>query len=194
MKIQASSYTDIKEILTVPINLPYIVNRIVGMVIFIILMALGAFVRVYLPFTPVPFTLQTLFALLSGAFLGSIWGVGSMGLYLFMGACGFPIFAGASCGLLYILGPTGGYLIGFMVAAWIVGNIIGPGSNLSWLKIIAGLSLATSSIFILGITQLILWGKCNLTQALFMGFFPFVPGSIVKILLAAAIIKRFKRR
>ncbi|MGA1839727.1 MAG: biotin transporter BioY [bacterium] len=194
MKIQAYSYTDIKEILTLPINLPYIVNRIMGMGIFIILMALGAFVRVYLPFTPVPFTLQTLFVLLAGAFLGSVWGAGTMGLYLLMGACGFPIFAGASCGLLYILGPTGGYLIGFVVAAWIVGNIIGSGSNHSWAKIIGVLFLATSAIFILGITQLILWGKCNLTQALYMGFFPFIPGSIFKIFLAATIIKRFKRR
>jgi biotin transport system substrate-specific component len=193
MKIQAYSYTDIKEILTLPINLPYIVNRIIGMAIFIILMALGAFVRVYLPFTPVPLTLQTLFALLSGAFLGGIWGAGTMGLYLLMGACGFPIFAGASCGLLYILGPTGGYLVGFVVAAWIAGNIIGSGSNLSWVKIIAVLFLATSAIFILGIAQLILWGKCNIAQALFMGFYPFIPGSILKILLAAIIIKRFKR-
>jgi biotin transport system substrate-specific component len=181
------------DILTLPINLPYIVNRIMGMAIFIILMALGAFVRVYLPFTPVPITLQTLFVLLSGAFLGCIWGASTMGLYLLIGAFGLPVFAGASCGFLYILGPTGGYLLGFVVASWIVGNIIGFGSNLSWTKILAGLSLATFAIFILGITQLMLWGKCNFIQALFMGFFPFIPGAIFKILLAATIIKRFKR-
>jgi biotin transport system substrate-specific component len=192
MKIRSYS-TDIIDILTLPIHLPYIVNRIVGMAIFIILMAFGAFVRVYLPFTPVPFTLQTLFALLSGAFLGGIWGASTMGLYLLIGACGLPVFAGASCGLLYILGPTGGYLLGFVVAAWIVGNIFGSRSNLSWGQTLAGLSLATFTIFILGITQLMLWGKCNLTQALFMGFFPFIPGAIIKIFLAATIIKRFKR-
>lgn len=193
MKIRSYSYTDIIDILTLPINLPYIVTRIVGMAIFIVLMTFGAFVRVYLPFTPVPFTLQTLFVLLSGAFLGCVWGASTMGLYLLIGACGLPVFAGTSCGLLYILGPTGGYLLGFVVAAWIVGNIIGSGLNLSWFKILAGLSLATFAIFLLGITQLMLWGKCNLTQALFMGFFPFIPGAIFKILLAAPIIKRFKR-
>ena len=193
MKILSYSHTDFIDILTQPIKLPYILSRILGMAIFIILMALSAFIRVYLPFTPVPFTLQTFFALLSGAFLGYSWGTCAMGLYLLIGACGLPIFAGASCGLFYILGPTRGYLIGFIFAAWIVGNIIRSGSNLSWCKIFAGLSLATFAIYVLGITQLMLWGRCNLTQALFMGFFPFIPGAILKILFAASIIKGFKR-
>lgn len=193
MKIRSYAYNDIIRIFSLPINLSYIINHILGMGIFIILMAIGAFVRVYLPFTPVPFTLQTLFVLLSGAFLGCIWGASTMGLYLLIGACGLPVFAGASCGLFYILGPTGGYLLGFVVASWIVGNIIGSRSNLSWKRILSGLSLAILAIYLFGILQLMLWGKCNLIQALYMGFFPFIPGAILKIFLAATIIKKFKK-
>jgi biotin transport system substrate-specific component len=189
MRIQSYIYNDIIQLLTAPINLPKVLNRILGVTIFVILMTFGAFVKVYLPFTPVPITLQTLFALLAGAFLGRTWGASAMGVYLLIGICGLPVFAGASCGLFYLLGPTGGYIIGFICAAWIVGCMIESRSNPSWSKILFSLLLATLSIYILGITQLIFWSKSNLIQALSMGLFPFIPGAIIKIFLAAAIIK-----
>jgi len=193
MSIPSGIYSEFFHTLTRPIEIPSIAERILGMGLFVLLTALGAFVRVYLPFTPVPITLQTLFVLLAGAFLGSAWGAGAMGLYLLIGICGLPVFAGATHGLFYILGPTGGYLIGFVVAAWITGSMIGSKSNPSWYRIFFALTFAAMSIYVLGISQLMLWGKCNLTQGLIMGFFPFVPGAIIKILLAATILKGFKR-
>ncbi|MBN2374021.1 biotin transporter BioY [bacterium] len=189
MKIFSNIDINIHHILSYPINLSENLNHVLGVMLFAILMTLGAFVRIHLPFTPVPITLQTLFMLLSGAFLGCGWGTVSMGFYLILGALGLPVFAGASSGILYILGPTGGYLLGFMIGAWIVGHIIGSGSCPSWKLIISSFSLATISLYVLGITQLMLWSRTSLKNALFMGFIPFIPGDILKILLAASILK-----
>ena len=194
MKMCSYSLDDFIQILNTPLHLSDITEHILGVGIFVVLTSIGAFVRAYLPFTPVPITLQTFFVLLSGAFLGSVWGASAMGIYLLIGICGFPVFASASSGLFCLLGPTGGYLIGFVVAAWIVGNMIGYQSNPSWRRIFSGLILASLSIYALGITQLMLWGRCNMIQALWMGFFPFLPGAAIKILLAGIIIKGLKRR
>lgn len=193
MRITSDIYGDFFHTLTRPIEISSITKHILGMCLFILLTALGAFVRVYLPFTPVPITLQTLFVLLAGAYLGSAWGAGAMGLYLLIGICGLPVFAGTAHGLIYLLGPTGGYLMGFVFAAWITGSMIGPKSNPSWYRILFTLTFASLAIYVLGITQLMFWGRCNLIQGLIMGLFPFVPGAIIKILLAATILKGFKR-
>ena len=194
MKIWSNSEINLFQILSYPIILTDNLNHVLGTGLFVVLMALGAFVRIHLPFTPVPITLQTLFMLLAGAFLGCGWGTSAMGFYLLLGICGLPVFAGASSGILYIFGPTGGYLIGFMVGAWIVGRMIGAEPDPSWKLTLAGLSLATMSLYILGITQLMLWSRTSLTNALFMGFIPFIPGDIVKILIAASIIKGFIKK
>ena len=80
--------------------------RVMGVLTFVILTSLGAFVRIPLPFSPVPITLQTFFVLLSGALLGSNLGTISQLSYLLLGASGLPVFTGAGSGLFYLLGPT----------------------------------------------------------------------------------------
>src|SRR3972149_8733623 len=85
------------------------------------LTAVGAYIHV--PIGPVPIVLSTLFVLLSGLLLGSRWGLTSMCLYLLVGAIGMPVFAGGKGGLAHFLGPTGGYLFGFLFASWITGFI-----------------------------------------------------------------------
>ena len=181
------------SVLTCPIPLPAAISRFLGMGLFVLLTTLGAFIRIPLPFTPVPVTLQTLFVLLAGAFLGCEWGASAMGLYLLVGTCGVPVFAGASCGLLYLLGPTGGYLLGFVVGAWIIGCVIGSGTTPSWRRILSGIILAVLAIYALGITQLMLWGRWTMTQAIYLGFLPFLPGEILKIVVAFWIIKGMRR-
>ncbi|MGZ3535954.1 MAG: biotin transporter BioY, partial [Thermodesulfobacteriota bacterium] len=83
--------------------------------------AVGAYI--YVPIGPVPIILSTLFAILSGLLLGSRWGSASMALYLLVGAIGLPVFAGGKGGFAHFLGPTGGYLFGYLVASWITGFI-----------------------------------------------------------------------
>lgn len=103
--------------------------RVIGVSVFIILTSLGAFVRIPLSFTPVPITLQTFFVLLSGAFLGSQLGAVTQLSYIILGLSGLSIFTGAGSGLLYIFGPTGGYLFGFILASLFVGRFIKYSQN-----------------------------------------------------------------
>ena len=92
--------------------------------LFAALLAAIAWFKIPLPFTPVPITLQTLGVLLSGAVLGPYYGALSMILYLIVGALGFPVFAGGGSGIGALLGPTGGYLFSYPVAAFIIGKLL----------------------------------------------------------------------
>src|SRR3989344_7330870 len=102
-------------------------NKLKGMVfaaLFAALTAAVAWFKIPLPFTPVPITLQTLMVLLSGAMLGSYYGALAMIIYLIVGAIGLPVFAGGSSGIGVLLGPTGGYLFSYPIAAFITGKML----------------------------------------------------------------------
>jgi len=99
-------------------------NGMVFAALFAALTAAVAWFKIPLPFTPVPITLQTLVVLLSGAMLGPYYGAISMILYLTVGAIGLPVFAGGGSGLGALLGPTGGYLFSYPIAAFVIGLII----------------------------------------------------------------------
>src|SRR5262245_52763921 len=98
-------------------------TRSVLVIGFALLTWAGAKVAVPLPFTPVPGTLQTLAVLLAGAMLGARAGAASQMAYLVMGLAGLPVFALPGAGPAYFLGPTGGYLVGFILAAWRHGSL-----------------------------------------------------------------------
>ncbi|MGI9256715.1 MAG: biotin transporter BioY [Salinispira sp.] len=89
--------------------------------------AVGAWLRIELPFSPVPITLQTLFVLLAGILLPPAWASASLALYLFAGIIGLPVFAGGTGGFAVIMGPSGGFLIGFFFAALVVSLLSGYG-------------------------------------------------------------------
>ena len=92
--------------------------------LFAALTAAVAWFKIPLPFTPVPITLQTLVVLMSGAMLGSYYGALSMIIYLVLGAIGLPVFAGGSSGIGALLGPTGGYLFSYPIAAFVIGKML----------------------------------------------------------------------
>src|SRR3989338_9363878 len=81
-------------------------------------------IKIPLGFTPVPITMQTLMVLLSGAMLGPYYGALSMVLYIVVGALGLPVFAGGSSGIGVLLGPTGGYLFSYFIAAFVIGKLV----------------------------------------------------------------------
>lgn len=102
-------------------------ERLRGMVfaaLFAALTGAVAWFKIPLPFTPVPITLQTLVVLLSGAMLGSYYGALAMIIYLILGAIGLPVFAGGSSGFGALFGPTGGYLLSYPIAAFIIGKML----------------------------------------------------------------------
>jgi biotin transport system substrate-specific component len=148
-----------------------------------LLVALLAQVRIPLPFTPVPLTGQTFAVLLVGAALGARRGVASLSLYTLIGALGLPVFAGGAAGLAYAAGPTGGYLAGFIVAAFVVGLLAERGLERSIRTSILPFLAGTLVIYLFGAGWLsVLFG---LEKALELGVTPFLIGDAIKLALAA---------
>lgn len=155
---------------------------LVSILLFSCATSAGALVRIPLPFTPVPITLQTYFVLLSGLALGTIGGAVSQILYLLYGILGFPVFAGEQTGVGLLFIPTGGYLVGFIAAAFISGFASKP--RTSFVMQIACLFCATFIIYTLGSMVLALHLNCSLFEAIKLGVLPFIPGDICKIAAA----------
>ncbi len=150
---------------------------------FSILMVFAA--QVSIPVKPVPFTLQTMIVLLSGAFLGARNGALSQIIYLAVGAIGIPVFANFSLGVAVLFGPTGGYLVAFPVAAYLVGAIIEQ--NKSLVAVTASMILGTLLILLAGASYLSLFFGGNFSEALNAGALIFSPWAVVKISAAVGI-------
>ncbi len=174
-----------------------LIKGLLGAMLFAGITALSAQARIYLPFTPVPITLQTFAVLLSGLMLGSLWGMGAQILYLFAGTFIFSLFSVNNPGIMAIFGPTGGYLIGFAMAAFLAGKL--KNMKLSYLRLILFLSMINFiCIYFPGIIQLgiftnMLNSPSNIITLLQMGFFPFIAGDIIKIVLASSVIWIIKK-
>jgi biotin transport system substrate-specific component len=147
------------------------------------LTAIGAFIVI--PLQPVPITLQSLFTCLAGILLGSSVGAMSQIVYVLLGIIGLPVFAGGKAGIGVLLGPTGGYLLGFIAAALVIGQIVRMKRNPGLLWLILALVAGNLAIYLLGITQLILTTHLSVYQALIIGLLPFLPGDIFKLAAAA---------
>jgi biotin transport system substrate-specific component len=150
------------------------------------LTAVGAYIHI--PIGPVPIVLSTLFVLLSGLLLGSRWGLVSMALYLLVGAIGIPVFAGGKGGLGHFLGPTGGYLLGYVLASWITGFISERSRGiLIWeiLAVIAG----SLTIYGLGVPWLKIATQISWPKALMLGMVPFLIGDAVKASVALMLAR-----
>ncbi len=148
--------------------------------------------QIEVPVQPVPFTLQTMIVLLAGAFLGPINGAISQLVYLAAGALGLPVFAGFGFGFATLLGPTGGYLVAFPIAAFIVGYFIQK-NNKAWVVALSML-LGTLSILLIGSLYLSLFMKGNLEAALISGTLVFVWWSLLKIAASTSIYISLKKK
>ncbi|MDD5669604.1 MAG: biotin transporter BioY [Candidatus Omnitrophica bacterium] len=167
--------------------------RYCGIAVFAVLTIVGAFIRIPLPFTPVPVTLQTFFVLLSGAVLGGMGGAGSQGMYMLLGLAGIPLFTGTGSGLAYVCGPTGGYLAGFIAASVCTGRLMNN-SRHTFLSALGIFIAADMILFLCGLLWLkVLYGY-SFTVLVYMGLLPFIPGEIVKITVAVALYEKIKTR
>jgi len=149
-----------------------------GAAVFAFLTILSAQIRIPLPFTPIPMTLQTFIVPLAGAFLGAAWGSVSMLLYLALGITGINVFAAAAPGLGFFLAPSAGYLAGFVIAAAFVGWI--SDRTQRPLYLLLALFVSHLIIFICGVTGLMLNGSMDLQSALQKGLYPFLIGDVIK--------------
>ncbi|MFH2137033.1 MAG: biotin transporter BioY [Candidatus Omnitrophota bacterium] len=167
--------------------------RAVGIMFFLTLTVLGAFVYFPLPFTPVPFTLQTFFVLLCGAFLSKKDGVATQAVYLGLGVSGIPLFSALQGGFLKLMGPTGGYIIGFVFAAYVVSSVIDyfrRKNRLEFFPVLFAMSCGMLTIYFFGGLWLSFFVNFSLSQVFLLGVMPFIPGCIVKTVIAALIYSK----
>jgi biotin transport system substrate-specific component len=161
------------------------------------LVGLAAQVRIPVSWSPVPMTGQTFAVLLAGVLLGRWWGGISMALYGGLGIAGVPWFTGWGSGLGYLAGPTGGYIVGFILAALFLGYVTDRYVRSRRFLSMLGLMLIANFvlIYIPGLVQLGLWAglvngePVSLTTLLIMGAAPFVIGDVVKAVLVAVIAR-----
>ena len=163
-------------------------QRIVYASLLAALAAISAYFPI--PIGPVPVILQNIFILLAGLLLGSRWGLISMGIYLLIGAIGLPVFSAGRGGIAHFFGPTGGYLFGYALCAFVTGLISERGTEGTARDIVAVI-VGDLMLFVPGVPWLvavtgITWGK-----AFLVGMLPFLPGDAIKaaaaVLLAQAI-------
>jgi len=151
-----------------------------------ILLFASAQLTIRLPFSPVPITGQTFAVLLIGASLGSVRGGLVVLLYIAEGLSGLPVFAGGLAGPGIIMGPTGGYLIGFVPAVIIVGFLAERGWDRRVLTTLAAMTAGTAAIFLCGLAWLSVFQHPE--SLLTIGLWPFIPGAILKIVAAALLL------
>jgi biotin transport system substrate-specific component len=169
---------------------PSVLSQSLWIVMFSALTAAGA--RFEIPHEPVPYTLQTLIVLLSGAFLGARNGALSQMLYLSAGVLGAPVFAGGAFGIARLIGPSGGYLLAFPAAAALVGYLVGHRTTLLWafVSMSAGLLL----IFAAGTAQLYAVYLHDGVQAMAAGFLIFSWWDLLKLSAAAMAYHELRKR
>lgn len=163
-------------------------RRIIAIGVAALLVAASAQVAVPVPFSPVPMTLQPLAVIVVGALLGPAAGAAALVVYLMAGAAGLPVFSAGRAGAAWLVGPTGGYLLAFPVAATVVG-VIGRSreDRVPLLRLLIALAAGMVVIHLGGVAHLALLGGDPAT-AFRIGFAPFLTGDLLKIGLAAAIV------
>jgi biotin transport system substrate-specific component len=158
--------------------------------LFAALTASGALIAIPIPFSPIPISLQALFVFLSGAILGSNLGALSQLVYLLLGILGLPVFARGASGIGVVIGPTGGYLAGFVIAAYIIGFIferkIKSTVTIDALVMFLGMAIyyITGTIWLMRVMDL------GVVKAITAGILPFLPGDILKVIIAAIIVNK----
>ncbi len=181
--------------LSFAIGRPVLADRLFsrGIVMDGVLVAAGAAVtaiaaQVVVPIWPVPITGQTLAVLLVGSSLGALRGALAMVLYAVLGVVGLPVFSDASSGIGVVLGPSGGYIIGFIFSAAFTGWIAQRSWDRRILRAILAFLGGTVLTFAVGLPWLSFALGLNLFETLEAGLFPFIVGGIIKMLIAAGII------
>jgi len=157
--------------------------------------AVGAFVTIPIPFSPIPLVLQNFFVLLLGLVFGAKLGASSIALYLFLGILGLPVFAGAKGGVAHFMGPTGGYLVGYLAGTIVTGFLAALQLKQNKSILFRDLGAALGGlvvIYALGVPWLKLRIGFGWEKALEAGLLPFIPGDILKAVGAAAIAPRIR--
>lgn len=164
-------------------------KRMVYAALMAALTAAGAYLAI--PLGPVPIVLQNLFIMLAGLLLGGRWGLISVAVYLLAGAVGLPVFAGGTGGVGKFVGPTGGYLLGFGAAAYLIGIISESGRGRVTIDVLAMVA-GTLIIYAFGVSWLKVVTGISFSKALTVGMLPFLIGDALKIAAAIPIARAIR--
>ncbi len=168
-------------------------HRAIGIAFFVIATTLGAHVAVPVPWTVVPMTLQPMFVVLAGVILGPRLGAAAMASYLALGITGAPVFSAGHGGALWLLGPTGGYLVSYPAAAFVAGWVAGS-AQAGAVRLLGGLTAAYAVIYLGGVSQLMILTGQGVTDTLALAVTPFFLGDLVKIMIAFVIARQLRPR
>lgn len=153
-------------------------------------------ISVAIPVSPVPITGQMLGVFLAGGILGSRLGSLSLLIYVLLGAIGLPVFAGAHGGITVLVGPTGGYIWGFILGSYVLGSIVKrcsptgdtPGARkVAYISTALGMLACLAIVYLIGTIQLAIVVGIGLMRALVIGVLPFIPLDIAKLLIATVL-------
>jgi biotin transport system substrate-specific component len=166
-----------------------------GMVLtslFAALTALGAMISI--PLQPVPIVLSNLFMNMAAALLGGPLGALSQVIYIFIGSLGLPVFSGGKAGIGVLFGPTGGYLIGYVLGAFLIGKMVmmKKEAGFAWLAFSMAAGLVV--VYTAGVLQLSYVASLSLGKAIAVGVLPFVPGDVLKIAVASIVTLKMRER
>lgn len=163
-------------------------NDLVLVALFAALTAVGAWISFPLPFSPVPIVLANVIALISGVILGKWLGPLSQIVYLLMGLIGIPVFAQFTAGPGILAGPTGGYLAGYVLGAFVAGLLMEylP-VQLKEARFSISLTAGALVIYLAGVPWLMVVTGMNLPAALAAGMYPFLPGDLLKIIIGTVL-------
>lgn len=160
--------------------------------LFAALTAVCSMISIPLPFTPVPINLATLSVFLAGGLLGSRYGFLSQLVYVILGAVGLPVFHNFSGGFGIITGPTGGYIIGYAAAAWLIG-FLAEKTGRGFYRNIIGMAAGLAVCYGLGTLWFMVLTSTGLVAALMLCVVPFLIGDAVKIAAGAILVKKLHR-
>ena len=155
-----------------------------------IIIALFAPISIHLPFSPIPIATQLQVILLLSCYLGSKRGALAVLTYLFQGAIGLPVFAGGGAGVLVLAGPTGGYLLGYVISAFITGFLMERMTNRTSSKAFAAMGLGTLIVYLFGVPWLSSY--VGWQGAFILGMLPFLIGDALKVLVATRSLKSLR--
>jgi len=162
--------------------------------LFAALISAGSFIAI--PLGPVPIVLQNFFALLAGLVLGPFLGAAAAGMFIAAGAIGLPVFANNTMGLARLMGPSGGYIFGYLLGAFAAGLVLGvpkQGEKIKIWRLALAVVTGILAIYVPGLIRLKYCLNLNWHQTFITGFIPFLIGDAVKCVVAALITSRLRR-
>ena len=172
------------------------IQDMVWIALFSALIIVGSYIAIPLPFTPVPIVLQNFFVLLAALVLGTRRSLMAVGLFLLLGVIGFPVFSGGRGGIAHLAGPTGGYLIGYLLAALLCSLCVAAHRHNGKLLLrqILGVTVGTAVIYACGVPWLKQVTGLSWSGALAAGLIPFIIGDLLKAIVAVAVAQGIRSR